>query len=328
VAAVSPTEWVRRLRPAKKRVDSFLPIAHFWETERLPAGGEIAALTILLAGAECPYTCVYCDLWKETLDGPTPRGALPAQLRAVLTAASPLPQPSAAKLYNASNFFEPRAVPGEDEAEILALLAPFSRVTVECHPRLVGRRCLGFAERLAGRLEVAMGLETVHPEALARLNKGMTLADFDRAAATLRSAGIGLRAFVLVGAPFVPAEESVEWAVRSAAHAFAAGAERVSLIPVRAGNGAMEDLEAAGEWTPPTLDPLETALERCLEAQAGSVGLAGIARSIGIVTADLWDARRFASCPECVDRRLARLARMNGTGRNEPRFSCPLCGWS
>jgi radical SAM enzyme (TIGR01210 family) len=296
-------------------VDPFLPIAHFWETERLPEGGEIAALTILLAGAECPFTCVYCDLWRETLEGPTPRGGLPAQLRTVLLAVGPLPQPCAAKLYNASNFFEPRAVPLEDEGEILALLAPFSRVTVECHPRLVGRRCLDFAQRLEGDLEVAMGLETVHPEALARLNKGMTLPDFDRAAATLRAAGIGLRAFVLVGAPFVPAAESVEWAVRSAAHAFAAGAERVSLLPVRAGNGAMEDLEEMGEWTPPTLEQLEAALERCLKGPGG------------IVTADLWEARRFASCPQCADRRLARLARMNGTGRNEPRISCPLCGW-
>jgi radical SAM enzyme (TIGR01210 family) len=324
VPAVSATEWIRGLRPAKKDLDPFRPIAHFWETERLPAGGksagEIAALTVLLAGAECPFTCVFCDLWRETLEGPTPPGALPAQLRAVLadlTETSPLPQPSAIKLYNASNFFEPRAVPVEDEEEILGLLAPFSRVTVECHPRLVGRRCLAFAERLSGRLEVAMGLETIHPEALAQLNKGMTLPDFDRAAATLRGAEIGLRAFVLVGAPFVPAEEAVEWAVRSAEHAFAVGAERVSLIPVRAGNGAMEDLREAGEWSAPALDHLEEALERCLDAEG-----------TGIVTTDLWDARRFAACPTCAEERLARLARMNASGRNEPRVPCPLCGWS
>ena len=32
-----------------------------------------------------------------------------------------------------------------------------------------------------GRLEIAMGLETVHPEVLRRLNKRMTLDDFERA---------------------------------------------------------------------------------------------------------------------------------------------------
>ncbi len=106
----------------------------------------------------------------------------------------------------------------------------------------------------------------------------------------------------------MPPEEAVEWAVRSAAHAFEQGAERVSLIPVRGGNGA---LEALG-FVPPGLDQLEEALERCL-------GLGGI------VTADLWDARRFASCPECAEARIARLERMNRTGRLEARGECEVC---
>jgi radical SAM enzyme (TIGR01210 family) len=301
--------WARSLRAPRRAIDPWQPLGQLWEEERTPDGGFLPALTVFLAGAECPFTCVFCDLWRETLDGPTPPGALPAQLRKALAAAGPLPDPAAVKLYNASNFFEPRAVPVEDEDEILPLVAPFARVTVECHPRLIGDRCRRFAARLAGRLEVAMGLETVHPEALPRLNKGLTLEDFDRAAEILRREGIGLRAFVLVGCPFVPPEEAVEWAVRSAVHAFEQGAERVSLIPVRGGNGALEALN----FTPPRLDQLEEALERCLSLN-------------GIVTADLWDARRFASCPQCVDARLARLERMNRSGCPEARVECAVCG--
>jgi hypothetical protein len=314
---------VRALRPPKRLIDPWRPLAHFWESERERTGvggkGEIAALTVLLAGAECPFTCVFCDLWRETLEGPTPPGALPAQLRAALEAAGPLPRPAAVKLYNASNFFEPRAVPESDEEAILELVAPFARTTVECHPRLVGRRCLRFAERLAergGRLEVAMGLETIHPEALPQLGKEMTLDDFDRAAAALAAAGVGVRAFVLVGAPFVPAEEIVEWTVRSAAHAFARGAARVSLIPVRPGNGALERLRVSGDFEPPELADLEEAFERCL------------ALGEGIAAADLWDARRFASCAECAERRIARLGEMNRTGRVASREACAACGWS
>src|ERR1700726_3858558 len=169
------SRWVRSLRGAKRAPDPFTPISWFWEIEAVapavPAApgerpdpiaataaiaaiagrGAVAALTVLLAGAECPFACVFCDLWRETLDGPTPRGALPAQLRAVLAQAGSLPRPCAAKLYNASNFFEQRAVPVEDEPELAEILAPFARVTVECHPRLVGDRCLAFAERLGGR---------------------------------------------------------------------------------------------------------------------------------------------------------------------------------
>lgn len=313
---VSQPGWIRSLRPARRKIDPWQPLGQIWEEERTREGGLLPALTVFLAGAECPFTCVFCDLWRETLDGPTPPGALPAQLQKALAAAGPAPRPAALKLYNASNFFEPRAVPPEDEEEILALSAPFARVTVECHPRLTGGRCLRFAERLAGRLEVAMGLETVHPEALPRLNKGMTLDDFDRAAERLARAGIGLRVFVLVAPPFVPQGEAVEWAVRSAAYAFERGAERVSLIPVREGNGALEALRQAGDFTPPRLDQLEEALERCLSLGSG------------IVTADLWDARRFATCPACAGARLARLERMSLTGTPEPRPACSGCGWS
>jgi radical SAM enzyme (TIGR01210 family) len=308
--AGAQTEWIRSLRAPKRPVDPREPLGHVWEEERERDGSLIPALTIFLAGAECPFTCVFCDLWRETLDIATPPASLPIQIRKALTAAGPQSGPSAIKLYNASNFFEPRAVPPADEAEILDLVAPFSRVTAECHPRLIGDRCLRFAERLAGSLEVAMGLETIHPRSLSRLNKEMTLADFDRAASTLRAAGIGLRAFVLLAPPFTQPDEAVDWAVRSAEHALAQGANRVSLIPVRGGNGAMEALREAGDFTPPSLAQLEEALEHCL------------ALDQGIVTVDLWDARHLVHCPACADARLARLDRMNRSGRIESRIAC------
>jgi archaeosine synthase beta-subunit len=311
----SATRWVRSLRTAKQPIDAWSPISWFWEEERQPAGAPTAALTILLAGAECSFSCVFCDLWRQTLDRPTPRGALAAQVRSALAAAGPLPADCAIKLYNASNFFAQQAVPIEDEPEIAGLLAPFARVTVECHPRLVGARCLAFAHRLGASLEVAMGLETADPALLARLNKGMSLDDFDRAAETLRLAGIGMRVFVLLGAPFVPPVAAVERAVQAAAYALDRGAARVSLLPVRPGNGALEALERRGEFFPPTLAQLEEALERCLDLGPG------------LVAADLWDAHRFATCGGCAGPRLARLARLNRTGTLEPRHLCASCGW-
>lgn len=287
------------------------------EEERRGDGGVERWLTLFLTGAECPYGCVFCDLWRHTLDGPTPAGALPAQV------ASALERPEAkgatgVKLYNASNLFEPRALPPEDDADLAALVDGFRRVLVECHPNLVGERCFAFAERLAqrgARLEVAMGLETVHPEALPRLGKGMTLERFDRACGELREAGYGVRVFVLVGAPFVPAREAVEWAVRSAAHAFARGAGHVSLIPVRGSTPEMEALRAAGEWTPPAMTHLERALDEVLAAApAGAVA-----------TADPWDLERLADCAACAPARRERLDRLNRTGRPEPRIGCDHC---
>jgi hypothetical protein len=287
------------------------------EEERRPGGGCEQALTVFLAGSECPFTCVFCDLWRFTLDTPTPAGALPAQLRVALAdEAVRRTSPQRIKLYNASNFFEPRAVPPQDLPVLADLLRPFSGVTVECHPLLVGGSCFEFADRIEGRLEVAMGLETVHPEALARLNKKLSLDEFEVAAARLLRGGVDLRAFVLVGAPFVPFQDDAAWVARSVASALDAGASVVSLIPVRPGNGELERLKATGEFHPPTLTSLEAAFE----------GALGLGR--GIVVADLWDAERLPCCPECRTARLERLARMNRTGLTERAIACGSCAGS
>jgi hypothetical protein len=302
----------------------------FVEPERTETGMIARVLTILLTGRECPWRCVMCDLWKSTTPRPIPPGAIPTQIDEALARihrADPatgdgldarlVPECSSSgisevKLYNSGSFFDPRAVPPEDLAELARLLIPFEAVTVESHARTVGRRCRDFADRLTGRLEVAIGLETAHPEALPRLNKQMDLSDFDRAARFLRDHGMDLRAFVLVGAPFVPPAESVRWAIRSVEHALAQGAAAVALIPARGGNGAMEQLAAEGWFTPPSLTDLELALE-------GSLGLGGV------VTADLWDADRLVGCPACRTPRLERVRQMNLTGRAGPTVQCPEC---
>lgn len=308
---------IRALRSPKERFDPWKPLGLHLEEERRPDGEVEPVLTVFLAGSECPFTCVFCDLWRYTLDEPTPPGALPAQVRIALAdEAVRRASPRRIKLYNASNFFEPRAVPPEDLSVLADLLRPFGGVTVECHPRLVDEACFGFSKRLEGRLEVAMGLETIHPEALRRLNKGVSIDDFARAAARLWEADIDVRAFVLVGAPFVPPEESVQWAVRSVDHALDQGAAVVALIPARGGNGEMERLAASGEFQAPTLRDLEAALE-------GSLRPGG-----GVVVADLWDAERLPACGACGPSRIARLGRINRTGRIEPGVRCASCAES
>jgi uncharacterized Fe-S cluster-containing MiaB family protein len=318
---------VRARRGPKAAVDPWRPIDVLAERERAACGGTRSWLTVFLAGAECPFACVFCDLWRHTLDGPTPPGAVPAQIAAARawpglgTAAGDDPF-DGIKLYNASNFFDERAVPAADDAAILAAVEPFGRVLVECHPRLVGRRALAFAGALAARggaLEVAMGFETVHPRAMPRLGKGLTRAQLERAAADLLAAGASVRAFVLVGAPWVPAAETVEWTVATARAALAAGATHVSLIPVRGGNGTLEELAARGDWAPPTLADLEAAFDRCLAELAPDGGAV-------VVTADLWDLARFASCAACATARRERLERSNATGVAEPPIGCSRCG--
>jgi radical SAM enzyme (TIGR01210 family) len=272
---------------------------------------------VFLAGAECPFTCVFCDLWRHTLDGPTPPGAIPAQLdlaAAEIAARTGGRPPRALKLYNASNFFDERAVPPADDPAIAERAAVAARVVVECHPKLItaragAARCLALAAALAergARLEVAMGLETIHPEALPKLGKGMRSADFERAAALLTGAGVAVRAFVLVGAPFVPAEEAAHWAAESAAWAFDRGVSFVALIPVRPGNGTLERLAAAGAFRPPAAADLEAALAGALAA-AERHAAAGRPRPVAI--ADPWDLDRLAGADDPLRARLAAMNR-------------------
>ena len=187
-------------------------------------------------------------------------------------------------------------------------------LVVESHPRLIGKKVLRLRDLLSGKLEVAMGLETIHPHVLPRLNKKFDLNHFATAVEFLRREKISVRAFVLVKPPFLDEAEGLEWAVKSAAFAFECGANVVSLIPTRAGNGAMEKLMATGEFAPPRLSTLENALEQVLKLDAGRV------------FADTWDLEKFSNCPACFEKRRQRLHAMNLSQNILPAIDCPACG--
>lgn len=297
-------------RPARNRVDAWRPYAFHVEPERSATGQIQQAATIFLTSSECPFRCLMCDLWKNTIEGPVPAGAIPAQIDYALDR---LPPADVVKLYNSGNFFDRRAVPESDWPAIADRVRRFQTVIVENHPRLCGDGCLRFRDVLRTHLEVALGLETIHPEVLPALHKRMTVEDFDRAAGFLVEADIGVRAFVLVRPPFLSDEEGVEWAVRSVEHAFDAGASCCALIPVRGGNGIMEALAAGQRFAPPTLAAFERAFDQSLELRRGRV------------FADLWDVERLARCPGCAAARIERLSQMNLMQVVLPRVPCD-CG--
>ncbi len=298
------------------------PLRHQgWIIDEEPdATGQLARVaTIFLTGRECPWRCVMCDLWRHTIPGDTPPGALAAQVRQALLEMRSAPGgvPAHVKLYNAGSFFDPRAVPESDCEDLADALSGISRVIVESHPSLVGPRVDRWQRALrTTALEVAMGLETAHPDALARLHKRMTVDDFTRAAAALAERGIRLRVFLLVHPPFIPTAEQDAWLERSVDVAFACGASAVSLIPTRTGNGALEALAGEGLFAEPRLAHLERA---CILA---------LTRARGYVFADAWDLDRFSDCEACAQARRARLVQMNHSQQLAPPVACGDCGGS
>ena len=313
--------WILARRPARKAVDARKPSAFLVEEERAESGEVARVATIFLTNRECPWRCLMCDLWQNTLTESVPPGAIPEQIDFALRQGDtgfPARDPSARagkpvsqiKLYNAGSFFDPRAIPPEDFPAIAERVRGFERVIVECHPSLVGESVLRFRDLLAGRLEVAMGLETVEPTVLEKLNKRMTLDRFTEAAEFLRAHDIALRVFVLVKPPFLDESAALEWARRSVDFAFDCGAGVVSLIPTRAGNGALDALAMSGDFAPPKLETLEAALDY------------GVGLRRGRVFADLWDLERFSSCPVCFAARRERLGQMNLRQMVLPRCGC------
>lgn len=302
-------------RPAKNAVNPRRPYAFLCERERT-ADGEIEDVaTIFLTNRECPWRCLMCDLWRNTTDDTVPTGAIAEQIDYALAR---LPPAQHVKLYNSGNFFDAKAIPPGEHAAVADRVRLFRTVIVENHPKLCGDACMRFRDLLGTQLEIAMGLETVHPEVLPLLNKGMALDDFARAAEFLLRHEIALRAFVLLRPPFLSEAEGIEWAAKSVEYACIHGVGCVSIIPTRGGNGVMERLAQTGHYAPPSLRSLEQALENGLEIARAHPGRPR-------VFVDLWDAEKFSSCAHCAQARIERLVEMNLSQRMLPQIVCPAC---
>jgi hypothetical protein len=237
-----------------------------------------------------------CDLWKNTTNESVPVGAIPNQIEWAL---NHLPDVKHLKLYNSGSFFDGRAIPQEDFKRIASMVSSFETVIVESHPRQINEKCLIFRDMLKPDLQIALGLETVHPDVLKRLNKQMTLEDFSSSISYLTLHGILSRAFILLKPPFLSESEGIYWAERSLDFAFRIGVECCTVIPVRAGNGAMDLLFEKGYFTPPDIHSLEKVLEY------------GIGLNSGRVFVDVWDLGMFSICNKCIDKRTNRLIEMN-----------------
>jgi uncharacterized Fe-S cluster-containing MiaB family protein len=333
---------ILEVRSAKNIVDPWRPFAFVVEPELSAEGTVDDVATLFLTNRECMFRCVFCDLWKNTTDERVPVRAIPDQIDFALAR---LPAARHIKLYNSGNFFDAQAIPPEDFSSIAERVRGFRTVIVENHPKLCGDACVRFRDLLSNigqvsggrqpsgqfvldenqgadvprspdvvgpRLEVALGLETVHPDVLPRLNKRMTVDDFDLAVRFLRKNDIAVRAFILLKPPFLNEADAVTWCLRSVEHAFDVGVACCSIIPTRGGNGIMEQLERDSLFAPPTLAAIEQTFDAALQLATGR----------GRVFFDTWDIERFCLCPTCGPSRAERLRQMNFSQHVLPPVEC------
>jgi len=310
-------KWILYHRGEKNPVDPFKPNNYFIEKERTVSGTVGDVSTIILTNSECPFRCLMCDLWKNTTDKPVPEGAISEQIEYALFH---LPVTKHLKLYNSGSFFDTRAITKNDYKKIASLVDNFETVIVESHPAFINKNTLLFRDLIKPKLQVAIGLETVHPEVLQKLNKKMKLSDFKRSVRFLSSNGISSRAFILLRPPFLSESEGVSWAKKSIFYAFSTGVTFCTVIPVRSGNGALDALAANNYFEKPDIRSLEEVIEY------------GIELNEGLVFSDLWDIDSFSSCNKCLEKRKERLLQMNLDQIIYPEITCsctgnPPSGW-
>lgn len=300
-------QWIISCRGKKNSIDPQKPYAWLIEKELTASGTVEDVATIFLTNRECPFHCLMCDLWKNTTDKSVPSGAIPNQIEWAL---NHFPGVNHLKLYNSGSFFDINAIPEKDYESIASLINNFETVIVESHPRLINEKCLAFRDMIKPDLQIAIGLETANPEILKKLNKQMTLEDFSNSVNFLTRHGISVRAFILLPPPFLNESEGIYWAERSLDFAFNAGVECCIIIPLRKGNGAMDQLQKTGLFTPPEISSLEKVLEYGIELKAGRVFV------------DVWDLKLFSNCDKCIEERTNRLIAMNQNQKLISRIKC------
>src|SRR5260370_24009288 len=135
-------------RGEKDAVDPERPNAYLVEPEVTAEGRVEDIATIFLTNRECPFHCVFCDLWRQTTETSVPVRAIPQQIDYALAR---LPPARHIKLYNSGNFFDRQAIPPEDHGAIAERVAGFKTVIVENHPKLCGPVCVEFRDLLVAK---------------------------------------------------------------------------------------------------------------------------------------------------------------------------------
>ena len=178
------------------------------EDERAADGAIARSATVFLTGRECPWRCVMCDLWRYTTPSDTPPGAIPAQVAAARRDARGARRAAghADEAVQRRQLLRSARGAGERLRRHRRRRSPgstgssSSRIRRSSALASIGSSMRSIVASRAGdgpppQLEVAMGLETVHPDALERLHKRMTVDQFADAASRLgapRRVGAGL----------------------------------------------------------------------------------------------------------------------------------------
>jgi len=246
------------------------PYAAWTATDRID-NKVLSSLTVILKTSGCSWNrCRMCS-YRHVRIGAVEERDLIDQLLAQVSWVRDhfhMEEIECVKIYTSGSFFDPVEVP-LPARNALGTLFRGKIVIAETRPEFViPDRIASFREITDDGshdipLYIAMGLETRDDRIREKcINKGFSWEDFLRASKTARSAGAGVKAYLLLKPPFLTERESIDDAI-SSIKALQGIADMVSLNPCSVQNGTeLEYYWKRGEFRPPYLWSILSILSR------------------------------------------------------------------
>ncbi|MBE0518640.1 MAG: archaeosine biosynthesis radical SAM protein RaSEA [Thermoplasmata archaeon] len=146
------------------------------------------------------------------------------------------------KVYTSGSFLDKTEVPEEAARRVLEECSSRGmRLLVESRPEYVTGERVDEILSMHGNLEIAIGFESANDKVLKySINKGFTVADYDKAADILKERNVDLRSYVLIKPPFLTEAEAIADAVATVRHA-AKTSTTISINAVNVQKGTVVD---------------------------------------------------------------------------------------
>ncbi|MCC7566113.1 MAG: archaeosine biosynthesis radical SAM protein RaSEA [Methanomicrobiaceae archaeon] len=233
-----------------------------WRGRDLYEGRVLDSVTVILRSAGCRWNrCLMCGYRHERYPAASPEQLAEQIIRQVRWVKAEIRDEDyqMVKIFTSGSFFDPDEVP---PAARDAVAAAFSGklVIAETRPEFVDAGVLQEVSAILDDgtwktpLSVAVGLETTDdPIREKSIDKGFSFEDFKRAAATARSAGAGVKAYLLMKPPFLTEREARDDMLRSIAETVPhADSISMNLCTVQS-RTEVERLWRQGAYRPPYL---------------------------------------------------------------------------
>ncbi len=251
-------------RERHRRKDKDAAVA-VWKEKEVIGGKAVDAGVIILRTSGCSHFrtggCTMCGYNIES-DRSISEKDIVKQFTDALTG---LGDAGMVKVYTSGSFLDEHEMPAGASSHILKECEDKgARLLIESRPEYITNESLDRILSAHEDIELAIGLESANDKVLKHsINKGFTVADYDRAATLMKEKGVDLRTYVLLKPPFLTEKEAVEDAVATAEHA-APFSYSISVNAVNVQKGTLvERLWKDWSYRPPWLWSVLEVAGRC-----------------------------------------------------------------